>query len=145
MSIEQEAFVNQLYYARSFVPYYFYWGVFMGRAFTKDIEKLDPDTFGGSKACHVLVQMMNENMISNYSKHRVLGFISDVNYTFKNLRYIPADGARERVMVLVRDTYYKRIDEMPYPPLFVSHLRNVVNSIFKKNFERGLEVLDLDL
>lgn len=116
----------------------------MGKAFTKNIEKLDPDTFGNSKACHVLVDLMNQNMINTPQKHRVLSFITSATSSFRNLRYIPDAGVRERIMTIMWGYYLTRIQEMLYPPKFISYLENVIFSIFRKNLEQGLEVLDYE-
>lgn len=117
----------------------------MGRAITRDIDNLNPGTFGGSKACHVLIEMMNQNVITTFHKHKVLNLITSANITFKNLRYIPDVGVREQVMTVVRDNYYRRIKQMPYPARFCSFLENVIFYIFKKNLEKGLNVVEVQL
>lgn len=83
-------------------------------------------------------------MITTYQKHRVLGFIGNINLTFKNLRYIPDAGVRERVMMEMYEYFHHRTIEMLYPLKFKSYLNNVIFSISKKNLEQGLKVLDYE-
>ena len=103
----------------------------MSKAWSKDME-LDPGTFGGSPACHILVDMMNHNVIPVMEKHRVLSFISNVIYHFKELSKVEARGVRIRVMVLMKEDYFAKIDQMPYPAKFNSYLRNVVAYYFRR-------------
>lgn len=101
----------------------------MSKAWTKDI-KIDPGTFGGSRACHILVEMMNENLIPIYEKHRVLAFINSMNIEFKAIATIKTSGrhhVRETVMLRSRDFYLERIEKMSYPLMFRTVLMNVVH------------------
>ncbi len=103
----------------------------MSKAWSKDM-KLDPGTFGGSPACHILVDMMNNNLIPVAEKHRVLSFINDATYQFKWLSTVQEYGVKERSMVLMRDDLFNRIDKMPYPAKFNSHLKNVITHHFRR-------------
>lgn len=109
----------------------------MSKGQNRDIW-VDPTTFGASKACRILADMMNQNVISTYEKHKVLSFISHVIHKFHGTSYIPVDvypEVREQVMLLVRDDFLARADKMPYPPKFITFLKNVIcyqhNSIIK--------------
>lgn len=103
----------------------------MSLAWSKDME-LDPGTFGGSPACHVLVDMMNHNVIPVIEKHRVLSFINDAIYQFKWLATIEEYGVKERSMVLMKNDILSRVDQMPYPTKFNSHLKNVITHHFRR-------------
>lgn len=94
--------------------------------------KLDPGTFGGTPACHVVVDMMNHDIIPIQEKHRVLSFISSAIFSFKSLSVIEDYGVKERVMVLLRNDLLTKIDQMPYPPKFNSHLKNVLAHHFRR-------------
>jgi hypothetical protein len=96
---------------------------------------IDPTTFGTSKACKILAEMMNENVVSIYDKHKVLSFINHVIHKFQGTSYIPIDaypGVRTQVMLLVRDDFLARADKMPYPPKFITFLKNVI--CYQHNF-----------
>ena len=103
----------------------------MSKAWSRDME-LDPGTFGGSPACHVVVDMMNRNVIPAFEKHRVLAFINSAIFEFKCIADIKRFGVRERVMFMMRDHFYDRISQMPYPEKFNSHLKNVINHHAKR-------------
>lgn len=98
----------------------------MSKAWSRDME-LDPGTFGGSPACHVVVDMMNHNVIPVFEKHRVLSFINSATFDFKCVADIEHPGVRERIMFMMRDHFYDRIGKMPYPEKFNSLLKNVIN------------------
>src|SRR5271154_7148448 len=103
----------------------------MSKAWSKDMQ-LDPGTFGGSPACHVLVDMMNNNFIAVSEKHRVLSFINNATYQFKWLATVKEYRVKERAMLLMRDDLYQRIKLMPYPEKFNSHLKNVITHHFRR-------------
>jgi hypothetical protein len=103
----------------------------MSKAWSKDMA-LDRGTFGGSPACHVLVDMMNNNVIPVAEKHRVLSFINDATYQFKWLSTVQEYGVKERAMVLMKDHLLSRVDQMPYPEKFNSHLKNVITHHFRR-------------
>ena len=103
----------------------------MSKAWSKDML-LDPGTFGGSPACHVVVDMMNNNVIAVSEKHRVLSFIGNAIWNFKCLSIVEDRGVKERVLILMRDDLYGRINQMPYPEKFNSHLKNVINHHFRR-------------
>lgn len=98
----------------------------MAKAFSKDM-KLDLGTFGGTKACHVLVDMMNHDVIPIREKHRVLAFINDATLKFHGVATITIESVRHQAMCLMKDFYIGRIESMPYPDKFKSYLRNVIN------------------
>jgi hypothetical protein len=101
---------------------------------------LDPGTFGGSKVCHVIVDMMNHGVISIREKHKVLSLINDVNIGAKYLSEVSHPGVRNHAMRLTQEHYIAVIDKKDYPDKFKSHLKNVINSIFKKNLVKAMRV-----
>lgn len=103
----------------------------MSKAWSRDIE-LDLGTFGKSKACHALADMMNKNVIAVYEKHRVLSFISTAIHEYKAVATIKHSGVRTTIMYRSRDLFAKRISEMPYPANFLSFMANVNNYLANK-------------
>lgn len=103
----------------------------MSKAWSKNIW-IDPSTFGTSPACHILADMMNKDIISALEKHRVLSFINCAINSFKCISSIKDQGVRERVMVLMRDDLFARINMMIYHPKFLSHLKNVISYNFRR-------------
>lgn len=114
----------------------------MSRPWTKDI-KLERGTFGSSKACHTLVDMMNDGKINFYEKHRVLSFIDRSTVFANSIAKIPEIGVRRHMLISARDEFLARVDIEPmnkYPEEFKSFLRNVVNYIFNRALERSMRV-----
>ena len=115
----------------------------MSRAWTKDI-KLDPGTFGGSPACHILVDMMNHDLIPIYEKHRVLSLINSIIVEFKAIATIKSAerrDVRETVMLRSRDFYLERIKKMAYPLIFRTVLMNVVHYKCKKFLKEAVQTV----
>lgn len=108
----------------------------MSKSWSRDM-KLSPGTFGGTPACHVLVEMMNNDLIPVREKHRVLSFITDAAYQFKWISSIKEFPVAERAMTLMRDHLIGRIDNMPYPEKFNSHLKNVIIHHFRRYLEEA--------
>ena len=106
----------------------------MSKAWTRDIV-IDSGTFGGTKACHVLADLLNQNVVSIYNKHKVLSFINDFIFQFQWIATIDQPGVRERSMTLMRDHLQSRIDEMDYNAKFKSYLRNVLLHHYRKSLE----------
>jgi hypothetical protein len=103
----------------------------MSKAWSKDMN-IDAGTFGGSPACHILVDMMNNNVIPVAEKHRVLSFINDAIYQFKWLSTVQEYSVKERSMILMRDHLLSRVNQMPYTEKFNSHLKNVITHHFRR-------------
>lgn len=103
----------------------------MSKAWTKDII-LDPGTFGNSKACHVLVDMMNNNEISVYEKHRVLSLINTMVHTFTSVSYIPHENVREKTNRMWLDIYLAKIEQCYYPTKFKTFYKNVAYYLSRK-------------
>lgn len=95
--------------------------------------ELSPGTFGNTPACHVLVDMMNHNVIPVVEKHRVLSFITaTVIREYKGIATITDRGVRTSVMLRSRDDFVERINAMPYHITFLSFLRNVIYGLARK-------------
>lgn len=103
----------------------------MSKVYTRDIC-IDPRTFGGSKACEILADMMNENIINTFEKHKTLSFINSVIYQFNAVAYIPYEGVRMKAMTLIRDEILLRVDKMGYPIKFINFLKNVINHHYRR-------------
>lgn len=110
----------------------------MSTAWSKDMV-LDPGTFGGTRACHVLVDMMNNNAIPVFEKHRVLAFLTDANTQFKWVSTIKHKPVMERNMDLMLHHLIDRIQEFTYPAKFKSYMKNVVTHMYRKNLEAWRE------
>src|SRR6266496_3892610 len=98
----------------------------MAKVYARDVY-VDPHTFGGSRACEVLADMMNQNVINTFEKHKILSFINSVINQFNGVAYIPYVGIRIKAMNLIRDEILSRTDKMSYPIKFISFLKNVIN------------------
>jgi hypothetical protein len=110
-------------------------GDVMSRSWSRNIE-LDPGTFGNTPACHILVDMMNNDVIPVFEKHRVLSFLTaTVVREYKGIASIKDHGVRISLMYRSRDAFVKRINLMPYPKTFLSFLRNVVYGMARKYLE----------
>ena len=106
----------------------------MAKAWSKNII-LDPGTFGGTKACHVLVEMMNQDVIPVFEKHRVLSFINKAIYAFNSVSSITDSGIRYKAMVMMKDHYLNRVDQMNYPIKFLQFLKNVLSHHSRRALE----------
>jgi hypothetical protein len=93
---------------------------------------LSPGTFGGSPACHILVDMMNKDMITVYQKRKVLAFITSICVEMKAISSIGNSSVREKLMIRSRDYHILRVESMPHPAIFNSLLKNVINHFSKK-------------
>lgn len=106
----------------------------MSKAWTKDIV-VDLGTFGNSKACHVLVDMLNNNAIPIYEKHRVLSHINIAIEHFINVSQIPVKSIREATMKMWLDLFLARVDKFYYPAKFKTFYKNVLCYLHKKYLE----------
>lgn len=114
----------------------------MSCAWSKDI-KLERGTFGRSSACHTLVDMMNDDKINIYEKHRVLSFLNRSTLFANGVAKIPEIGIRRHMLISARNEFLARVDFEPmneYPEEFKSFLKNVVNYIFNRALERSMRV-----
>lgn len=93
---------------------------------------MNPGTFGGSPACHILVDMLNANMVPPFEKRRVLAFIGSATFNFKWLSIIPQLGVKYRAMTLLRNEFYARIDLWTYSEKVKSLTKNVINHHYRK-------------
>lgn len=115
----------------------------MSKAWSKDMT-LNPGTFGGTVACHVLVDMMNHDVIPIKEKHRVLSFINaTVIREYRAIATITDHGVRSSLMFRSRDLFVERINAMPYPKTFLSFFRNVVKGMSRKYLDEA-KSQDLD-
>lgn len=110
----------------------------MSTAWSKNII-LDPGTFGGTPACHILVEMMNRDEIPVYEKHRVLSFLTDCNLQFKWVATIKHKPVMERTMNLVLKQLSFNASEFAYHDKFISYMQNVIRHMYRKNFESWRE------
>lgn len=104
----------------------------MSKAWTKDIY-IDPGTFGGSRACHVLADMLNNNVIPIYEKHRVLAFLNKSNIVFKNLTTIPDRQIRIQSFEMWKRTLLNQVAQFNYPIKIKSYISNVLFHSYRKN------------
>jgi hypothetical protein len=98
---------------------------------------LNPGTFGGTKACHHLVDMMNANVVPPFEKRRILSLIASATYNFKWLSIIPEFGVKYRTMTLMRDDIYARIEKWTYDEKVKSLTRNVINHHYRRYVEEA--------
>ena len=106
----------------------------MSKAWSRDVW-VDPHTFGGTKACEVLADMLNHDVVPIYEKHRILAFITDATIQFKYISYIPHSSVRERSMTLMKEDLFRRIENMEYSTKVKSYIQNVISHHYRKNLE----------
>lgn len=109
----------------------------MSKAWSKDIC-VEPHTFGGTKACEVLADMMNQNIVSAYEKHRTLAFINKASRMFHGAREISDNNTRNSVIELINRDITDKIDVMNYPPKYISYLKNVMAHYYRRALERNI-------
>lgn len=93
---------------------------------------VDPGTFGGTKACHILADMMNKDL-NTYQKRKILSFFDDVNMQFKWISTIEYKPVRDRTMVLMLRELESKVEVLNYPTKFKSFAKNIVKYIYRKN------------
>jgi hypothetical protein len=103
----------------------------MSRSWSREMT-LNPGTFGGSPACHILVDMLNANVVKTFDKHRILRFINNSTWYFKCLSAISDSGVKMHAMTLMRDEFYSKIDLWTYPEKVKSLTKNVVNHHYRR-------------
>jgi len=108
----------------------------MSKKFTVKLN-LRPDTFGNSKACFVLIDMMNQGIIDIRSQHKVLSFINNACIKSKAVATITNTNIRGTTLDLVKQQYLKLVDNMPFELKFNTHLKNVVHYIFNRAWEES--------
>lgn len=108
----------------------------MAKKYTVKLN-LKPDTFGNSKACFVVVEMMNEGIIDLRAQHKVLSFINNICIQSKAVATITNLNIRATTLNLVKRQYLKSIDLMPYDLKFNTHLKNVVHYVFNRAWEES--------
>lgn len=113
-----------------------YLGKIMSKKYTVKLN-LKPDTFGNSKACFVLVDMMNQGMIDIVAQHKILSLINNLCIKAKAVATINHTNIRATTLDLVKQQHLKLIDLMPYEMKFKSHLKNVVHYIFNRAWEES--------
>lgn len=107
----------------------------MSKAWSKDMV-IEPHTFGGTKACEVLADLMNQNIVSAYEKHRTLAFINKGIRMYHGASYIPDQDTRNNVINLIKVDINSKISLMPYPIKYISYLKNVMAHYYRKALER---------
>lgn len=114
----------------------------MSKSWSRDM-KLSPGTFGGSPACHILVDMLNNNAVKVYDKHRILSFISTLTLECIAIATIKDAGYREKIMFRSRDFYLERINkEMTAYPVFVVNLiKNVTEYLCRKYLKEAARTI----
>ncbi len=98
---------------------------------------LNKGTFGGTLACHHLVDLMNANVVPPYEKRRILNLIASATYNFKWLSVIPQQGVKYRAMTLLKDEVYAQIEKWTYDKKVKSLTRNVVNHHYRRYLEEA--------
>lgn len=93
---------------------------------------LSPGTFGGTPASHILVSMLNANVIPPSEKHRVLNLIGSATYNFKWLSVVPEWGVKYRAMTAMRQEFNARVDQWTYPELIKSLTKNVISHHYRR-------------
>lgn len=104
----------------------------------KDIKDMiiEPHTFGGTKACEVLADLMNQNIISSREKHRTLSFINKASRMYNGACQIVDKNTRYSVIHLISKDLSNKISVMSYPYKYISYLKNVIAHYHRRALER---------
>ena len=96
----------------------------MSKAWSKDLN-LKLDTFGKTKACQALADMMNKNIIPSYDKHKVLSFINEMIERYQVLSSIKNSKVKNYTFDIISKNTTSLNELMPYDEKFISYLKNV--------------------
>lgn len=107
----------------------------MSKAWSKDIN-ISINTFGGTDACHILAEMMNNNVIPVYEKHRVLSFIHKSIHIYKKSSQISDYPTKCYVLKLIKNDLINQVKTMPYNEKFLCYLNNVIMYYYRKFLEK---------
>lgn len=108
----------------------------MGKvSLTKEVW-VEPHTFGGSKACEALADMINGDILTTPAKHKLLKLINCINHRAIDISFIPNKSTRIFIMSLIKQHYCSIVKEKNYPIKIQSYLYNVINYICHKYLER---------
>lgn len=56
----------------------------MSKSFSKNLH-IDLHTFGNTKACEILAEMMNQGVVSVYNRNKTLSFLNKVSSVFHSI------------------------------------------------------------
>lgn len=110
----------------------------MSKAWSKDIW-VDPHTFGGTRACEILADMLNQNAVIGYEKHRIISFLNRAAIRLKMTATVYDNKTREYLLILVRNDLLNRVDQMKYPIDVITHLKNILHHYYRKHLEKSSE------
>lgn len=97
---------------------------------------LDPTTFGKSKACLVLVDLINQKLISQRKERKLLCLINRAALEFKLISNIPDSRAPSKIMDLVRCDFLNKIDRLGLPLKMSTFTKNVITYHADKNLKK---------
>ena len=95
-------------------------------------KKMDHSTFGGTKACHQIVDMINSGYITPYFSTKIVSFFNDLTIALKKLDVID-DRLRNRFLVLFKQDRVKLVDSWTIPYDAKSFIKNVIHFRFKQH------------
>ena len=107
----------------------------MSGTWSKDMY-VEPHTFGNTKACEILADMMNNNIVSAYEKHRTLAFINKASRMYNGAFQIPDKNIRNSIFELINKDVMNKINMMSYSPKYISYLKNVMIYYYRKFLEK---------
>lgn len=102
----------------------------MSKAWSRDLF-LDKNTFGSSKACHILVDLMNQNEIQTYQKHKVLSFLHQLRCDIKQTNLLKNQIFKRKILNLLLNESLQKIDNMNFSVKFTTFLKNVTHYMCK--------------
>jgi hypothetical protein len=97
---------------------------------------IDPHTFGGSPACEVLADLLNQNVVSLGEKHKILRFLNNITHRVNDVALL-AKSSREFTMKLVKAHYLNKVNDKDYPIVIKTHLHNVIHYMCHKALEEA--------
>lgn len=93
---------------------------------------IKPDTFGKSKVCVVLADMINSEEFTDHQKHKILSFIGHFINIFKQLSKVKDRATKQYVLNVVKSDFVNKAKMMPYDKKFCTHLQNVIVLYYRK-------------
>jgi len=98
-----------------------------------------PNTIGNSLAAYYLIDMLNENMIPAYEKHRLLSIFNSTIIGLKKIMKIDDPGFRARIVHMWKENQFALIDSQTWNPKIKSYFKNVINSHIKSTLSKDLK------
>ena len=106
----------------------------MSVAWSKNLV-LSSNTMGSSLAAYHLVDMLNQDVIPTYEKHRLLSFFNKTMIGLKKLLKIEDPAFRAYIVNMWKERQFKLIDSQNWDTKVKSYFKNVITSSCKESLQ----------